>query len=231
MAITVNNAQSTNAGFPGTSWNAISYTVSSGTDQILCVFVGTGNDPSITHDSVTFNSDALTKGPDIEQLNGGWYVRGSLWYRLAPDVATANITVSFSASPSDCTCCAVYLNGADQSAPEATASDTTTASPADVDITTVSDDAGIVCGAHSDITDSGMTPVSNFTEDTETSVASSYSAALGHRILATAGAATVGWTYSGGTNNAIVAAAFAEASAAVFQQHSFQVFRDVAMDL
>jgi len=70
-----------------------SHTVASQANRIIVVLVSSaGTTPS----GVTYNGDALTQLDT--QLNGG--SGAHIWYRVAPDVGTANVVISFSGSTS-----------------------------------------------------------------------------------------------------------------------------------
>ena len=109
----------------------ISHTVSNtyGNGMIV-VFIAAGSAPS----GVTFNGDALTQLDT--QVNGS--TGAHIWYRVAPDVATGNVVITFSGS-THAAATVLSLYNVDQSTPFGTAvkgTGTSTGAQPSLDVTT-----------------------------------------------------------------------------------------------
>lgn len=134
-------------GAPVTATNAsdvgsitFSATVAAGTNTVMAVCVGMENDGAgtLSVSSVTFNGDALTLLAGIDPSS---YSRAEIWYRVAPDVATGNVVVTFS-SFDKCAVGAYVADGVDQATPLRAATSSAAASGTSVSNTV----AGVVTG-------------------------------------------------------------------------------------
>ena len=109
----------------------ISHTVSDTyADRMIVVFLAAGSAPS----GVTFNGDALTQLDT--QVNGS--TGAHIWYRVAPDVATGNVVITFSGS-THAAATVLSLYNVDQSTPFGTAvkgTGTSTGAQPSLDVTT-----------------------------------------------------------------------------------------------
>ena len=109
----------------------ISHTVSDTySNGMIVVFIAAGSAPS----GVTFNGDALTQLDT--QVNGS--TGAHIWYRVAPDVATGNVVITFSGS-THAAATVLSLYNVDQSTPFGTAvkgTGTSTGAQPSLDVTT-----------------------------------------------------------------------------------------------
>jgi len=131
MAIAVGN---TSSGSSGATTLTISHTVASGSDRLLIVATNTLQSPVPTYTGVTYNGVAMTK---IDEVHSPTPLhRVALWYLLAPDVGTANIVVTVSATPVWLRAANADYTGVAQQAYESSAKiDQNTATPANVAVT------------------------------------------------------------------------------------------------
>lgn len=213
MAITYNNPQS--ASSTGTPLS-LSYTVSSGSDQILVVGIcGHDNPSAMVVSSVTYDGDSLTSVADNDFDDGGEIYHSQLFERLAPSVTTANITSTLSSgTPEVHILMAQYFNGAKNQTAEASAIEDDGTSPMDVAVTTLTDNAGIAV-ALMGADDSAWSPITDTTEDLEVDPGVfDFRAAMGHRTGGSAGSHTLGWTGTPLEGGALAIAAWEEAGAA-----------------
>ena len=187
-----------------------SHTIGGGDDRLLVVGIGIEGD-SIDVTAVTYNSVALTKAVDVV-VGSSTQSLSELWYMLESDLpSTGSYTVSITASYSSLTdidAGGCSFTGAEQSAPEATASNSNSAqSTIQTGITTLSDGAWIIDSLAVGET-GNSTPDGGQTERYDQAGGSSTNA-LSTEVDLTAGSETQGWTKSGANRLAHAVAAFA----------------------
>lgn len=134
---------------PGTAVSSLtfSHTVNSGVNTVL--FVGTEARDSTSADrpvtGITFNSDALTKSREDSDSATNVSSVG-IWYRVAPDVVTGNVVISYTGTVDT----SVYgaaetMDGVSSTPVEASNTNTSNVSgPVTVDVTTLTDGAWIL---------------------------------------------------------------------------------------
>lgn len=196
-AAITHNSTSESSATSGVSSLTYSHTIASGSNTVL--FVGTtardatpGNRP-VT--SVTFNGLALTK--IREDVTGDNTVTTGMWYRVSPDVTTANIVVTYTGTVAT----AVYsaaeaVDGADSTAIEAqNGANSTVSGPVTVDVVSLTDGAWALDMAYS----SQDTVFTIGAGQTERQSAIGFAAAIENAGMstepkATAGTITMSWT-------------------------------------
>lgn len=156
MAITFNSGAyyETTVG-SGSSYQA-SYTCPSLTNGLMVVipYHGAGSGGTISTLSITFNGDALTE--DAQYIGSAFFSAGSIYHRVSPDVATANVIVTTTASVSGRREFGVLLyEGVDQTTPveDSDSQYTSSGTTFTLNLTTTSVDAWLVGGFKSDSAD------------------------------------------------------------------------------
>lgn len=199
----------------GTSVTLSGYSVPAGDNKILIVISGDEDNTSPTADpsSVTHNGVALTKAVGRTLNNNNC----SIWYLLLGSTTpSGDIVATWGATKEALGLVCFVIQDAAQEAPEATNSATSTSSPVNTSITTLTDDAlvidGLVCGAGRTYT----TTQAGQTEINEQALTTGQTLTVVSSNLAggTAGSKTLGWSASGSVNRLVhCLAAFKPAAA------------------
>ena len=192
----------------GTAFTASwSHTVGTGANRMLVVGISTERDTDNTPSGVTYGSQALTKVPgSFAKSNNTVRLSTELWYLVAPNVGTAQITATFATSVvNGIQCGAVSLFGVQQGAPEAVAVATGTqldnGTLYSLPITTLTNGAWLVdIAANGSVGDTFATTTTGMTERWDNNVSGQLSQAGATREVATAGLVTDTWTASPTSN-------------------------------
>lgn len=217
MAPTAGNPQNNIVGSPAsTTITLASYAVAAGDDKILCVTTVNEDPDSVSVTSVKHNGVDLTFRGGIT-LDTGTANRIELWdLQLGSSTPSGDIVVVWDSLVEVQSVSAVTLTGAEQQAPEATNSATSTVTTINTSITTLTNNALIIDGAGYgnsnalSITQGGVGQV----EDSSVTVGGSTAAhGISHRPTTTAGAHILGWSVSASQRFVHFLAAYAEVGA------------------
>ena len=117
---------------------AWSHTVVSGSDVLLLVAVGSGeNRNQAAPTSVVFGADTLTQVPSSYIYNTA-FMNASWWYKIAPTVQTATITATWAGNQFQKGCVAFQVTGVHQTTPLGTAATNSNTTGTAVSVTVTS---------------------------------------------------------------------------------------------
>lgn len=205
-------SSTTNDGSASYSFN---HTVGAGSNRYLLVFTTeeTSNDfAEIT--GITYNGVALTRatGQTMTGANEGTI---EAWYLLNPDTGTNSVAVTWNAIPgTGSAVIATSYTGVDQSAPEATAVDAEiNPTTHNIPITTLTANAWVVGAVMGTSSGTAITSDGGQNERANVTNAGAFRTASGDKAVASAGAASLQWTFAAGNDCCSVAVALKEAGA------------------
>jgi hypothetical protein len=199
MALAVDHV--TTAQQDGGSSNTFAFTVNSGTDNLLLVFVGAeangANDGNDRITGITYNSVALTK-IDAQYTNvtpGGSGDSAEAWYLVNPTVTTANIVISYTGTVDGDTATAIQVTGANQSAPvDAFQGNKGNSANPSTNVTTVANNCLVIDILTGSGSGTSLTPDASQTQQSNITNAGQLRSATSSEAKATAGTVTMSWT-------------------------------------
>lgn len=190
MAIALDNTGSA-AQANAASGMTLSFTIGSGSNRYLLAIFTTERNGSQTHDSMTYNGVAMTKGPDVQNSRS----RTSIWWMHEDDLpsgGTYDLVGDVDASQGHDALAAISFTGVEQQAPEATNTGTTDTTS----VTTVTANAWVIDGLTTLQGTSGVADGSQVEfHDTASSEGHGMASYLGP--VATPASTSMGWTVSG----------------------------------
>lgn len=113
MAIVRYGTVTTDSATDVNTTRATSHTVEAGSDRLLVYIVGLEDGSAVPSQAPVFNGAAMTLAQSV--VSGS--TRTYLYYLVAPDAVTADISITFTNNCDDFCCIAANFSGVDQSAP------------------------------------------------------------------------------------------------------------------
>lgn len=214
MAITQYGTITTDSAINVGTTRATSHTVEAGTDRLLVYIVGIEDGSAVPSQAPVFNGAPMALARSA--------VAGSTWcyiyFLVAPDVVTADVSISFTNNCDDFCCIAMNFSGVDQGTPLGnTASLTDAASPYDISLLISADSLMVGGCCVSSGTAAPFTPAPGLTDIgsvSNGSLGTNIALFGGYRVEGVAGTYAGGCTGSASTTATLVTAEFKAATAA-----------------
>jgi len=203
----------------GASSYTFSHTVNSGSNQLLTVIVHAQDTAAINVTNVTFNSDSMTEQIEVDHNDGTNHYVTSIWTLVNPDVTSANVQVTYSASVDRHVASAMNFTGVDQTTPVGVVESNTSSSASSIGITDTTSYANsvLVGGGTRKVNEISpsrriytLLPGKHVYEEQTGTTTSNISAGGGFQYAETPGSHTMTFGLSNATSDTHMAGAFIE---------------------